>query len=220
MPFKKLAVRALSDLWEDVQCFNSISESSWEMHEQKFPWWSDTAEIVDSKNIFQLTSAVSDYHEKFLFIYISEDDSKTVVFNFLKLSLLGPERMLESWLSEVLNKGTWKGMNCQFLHYTRTIRYYWGKTCSGKPYVRSTEREGLKTRLRLVPEKKPWVFGGNRNQDRGNGIQSSIPSTEGPRNYYLKCKFKSSNIVNLRVWYPWTIWQLEVFRKMNNILWQ
>ena len=29
-------------------------------------------------NIFQLTSAVSDYHEKFLFMYISEDDSETV----------------------------------------------------------------------------------------------------------------------------------------------
>ena len=27
-------------------------------------------------NIFQLTSAVSDYHEKFLFMYISEDDSE------------------------------------------------------------------------------------------------------------------------------------------------
>ena len=25
-------------------------------------------------NIFQFTSAVSDYHEKFLFMYISEDD--------------------------------------------------------------------------------------------------------------------------------------------------
>ena len=27
-------------------------------------------------NIFQLTSAVSDFHEKFLFVYISEDDSE------------------------------------------------------------------------------------------------------------------------------------------------
>ena len=27
-------------------------------------------------NIFQLTSAVSDYHEKFLFMYISEDNSE------------------------------------------------------------------------------------------------------------------------------------------------
>ena len=27
-------------------------------------------------NIFQLTLSVSDYHEKFLFVYISEDDSE------------------------------------------------------------------------------------------------------------------------------------------------
>ena len=27
-------------------------------------------------NIFQLTSVVSDYHEKFLFVYISEEDSE------------------------------------------------------------------------------------------------------------------------------------------------
>ena len=53
-----------------MQCFNSISESSSEMEGAS----SNPARV----NTFELTSAVSDYHEKnFLFMYISEDDSET-----------------------------------------------------------------------------------------------------------------------------------------------
>ena len=40
-------------------------------------------------NTFQLTLAVSDYHEKFLFTYISEDDSKLKT-NLLCLASFNP----------------------------------------------------------------------------------------------------------------------------------
>ena len=39
-------------------------------------------------NIFQLTLAVSDYHEKFLFMYISEDDSEIECFWLQLLKIL------------------------------------------------------------------------------------------------------------------------------------
>ena len=44
------------------------------------------------ETIFQLTSAVSDYHENFLFMYTSEDDPETcshahVIFHFVSFVL-------------------------------------------------------------------------------------------------------------------------------------
>ena len=42
-----------------------------------------------SVNTFQLTSVVSDYHEKFLFMYISEDDSE-IKTNLMCLAAFNP----------------------------------------------------------------------------------------------------------------------------------
>ena len=93
---------------EDVQCFNSISELSSEIHEQNFVLHASNSCRLDSStgraadkypegvssnparvNIFQLTSAVSDYHgEKKVCSCISEDDSEIKTDQSVKAFLL------------------------------------------------------------------------------------------------------------------------------------